>query len=372
MSTGRSGWGDPPDATALELVGAAAEACPNAPFLDFEGEVATYGAFATLVSSYATGIASSVRSGDRVVAMLDNSLEAVALWMATNVAGAIYIPLNTSLKGAWLDKQVELSEPSLIVCEDDYAGHFAAYIGQSDSRRFVTRLGETFEADGTVVTPEAIAGLRGSAPPTSLFAAPPVDISAVTFTSGTTAASKGCMLSPQYICNMARHILTFTERQPDEVCWTSLPLFHLNAMSSVVATAMLRGTLSVSKRFSLSGFWPAIERSNAKVVQMLGSMPWLVANASDEEAARRCYGQVRVVVGAPINAEVGARLRERFGVRQIASQVYGSTEASCLTYFPCSETAPNGSSGRRHDDFDVRIFDEADREVPSGEVGEIV
>jgi crotonobetaine/carnitine-CoA ligase len=36
------------------------------------------------------------------------------------------------------------------------------------------------------------------------------------------------------------------------------------------------------------------------------------------------------------------------------------------------QPAPPGSSGRRNDDFDVRIFDEHDNELPAGEAGEIV
>jgi len=51
---------------------------------------------------------------------------------------------------------------------------------------------------------------------------------------------------------------------------------------------------------------------------------------------------------------------------------YGLSEAFPLAYAGVGDDNPPGASGRPNPDFDVAIFDEEDREVPPGAVGEIV
>ena len=48
------------------------------------------------------------------------------------------------------------------------------------------------------------------------------------------------------------------------------------------------------------------------------------------------------------------------------------TEAALITWLPRGEFAASGSSGKRCDAFDVRIVDDDDREVPTGEAGEVI
>ena len=54
------------------------------------------------------------------------------------------------------------------------------------------------------------------------------------------------------------------------------------------------------------------------------------------------------------------------------SNSYGLTEAARVTGLRYDEDAPPGSSGRANADFDVRIFDDDDHELPPGTPGEIV
>jgi carnitine-CoA ligase len=103
---------------------------------------------------------------------------------------------------------------------------------------------------------------------------------------------------------------------------------------------------------------------------MSEAMVPLVAQAppSAEENANRT---LRTVFGAPFTAALIDTYRERFGIRCLYS-VYGLTEAAPLTSLPPEEDGPPGSAGRTDPAFDVRIFDDDDRDVPAGEVGEIV
>src|SRR3546814_7508115 len=86
-----------------------------------------------------------------------------------------------------------------------------------------------------------------------------------------------------------------------------------------------------SDLFSVSNFWPEIERSGATLANLLGSMLAFVADAPDNEAQKRCVGQLRAIRGSPFPPEVREKWRTRFGVKVTGSNVYGLTEASPVT-----------------------------------------
>jgi crotonobetaine/carnitine-CoA ligase len=120
----------------------------------------------------------------------------------------------------------------------------------------------------------------------------------------------------------------------------------------------------------VSRFWSEVNRTGATIASLIGAMIPLLAQAppTDEERANRT---LRTVFGAPFTPALLDTYRERFGIRCLYS-VYGLTEAAPLTSLPPDEDGPPGSAGRPDPDFDVRVVDDDDREVPAGEVGEVV
>jgi crotonobetaine/carnitine-CoA ligase len=161
--------------------------------------------------------------------------------------------------------------------------------------------------------------------------------------------------------------------EPGDVTWTCLPLFHASAIGTVTSALLVQGRAAVVAQFSVSEFWPDIERSGAtKAVLMAAIFPW-VAYAADSDAQRRCVGQLRAITGVPITPDVRKIWQEKFGVRFVNSFGYGQSEGVYLAFSPETDPAPLTSCGRiATEDFDVRIHDESDFEVPAGEVGEIV
>ncbi|MGI9295281.1 MAG: AMP-binding protein, partial [Pseudomonadales bacterium] len=201
----------------------------------------------------------------------------------------------------------------------------------------------------------------------------PSDVAVFVYTSGTTGPSKGCILSHNNMVNLARQVIESDDRREGDVVWTCLPFFHFNAQATtVISSTLIRGTAWVSPRFSVSRFWQDIECSGAVVASLLGAMIPLIGQAEDTKAMKRCYGQLRTVAGAPFPAEMQDVFRDRFGVQRAGSNVYGLTEATCLTLLPKGVRPKPGSSGMVAPDFDVRIFDDNDNELPTGEVGEVV
>ena len=346
---------------------------PDRVFLDFDGALYTYAEVDALSTRLAHGFAAlGVKSGETVASMLDNNLEGVLVWLAANKLGAISVPVNTAYKGEFLRHQVFDSGARLIVAEADYVQRLQAV---AEGLPVL----ETILSRGADCAGEGLLSVR---PLSSIYSEDetpighvnrPSDLAILIYTSGTTGPSKGCMISHNYFCNNARQILIRENRTQDTINWTPLPLFHINALAGSILSSMMVGArVAISRRFSVSRFWPEIERSGATVANLLGSMIGFIADAEENEAARRCYGQLHAVRGSPFPALLQRKWQERFGVTFAGSNSYGLTEAARVTSLADGEKAPEGSSGRANDDFDIRIVDDDDNEVPHGTPGEVI
>jgi crotonobetaine/carnitine-CoA ligase len=105
---------------------------------------------------------------------------------------------------------------------------------------------------------------------------------------------------------------------------------------------------------------------------ILSSMLNFVADGPDSDAAKRCHGQIRTIMGVPFSGPLQEKWRARFGVKNAGAVGYGMTEACSITLRDMEGNAPLGSSGHRFEDFEVEIVDDEDRVLPEGSVGEVV
>ncbi|MFU7548112.1 AMP-binding protein, partial [Pseudomonas paraeruginosa] len=78
----------------------------------------------------------------------------------------------------------------------------------------------------------------------------------------------------------------------------------------------------------------------------------------DNDAMKRCHGQIHTARGNPYTEETKQIWRERFGTKLVGGNGYGLTEACVITSLAAGEYAAPGSSGKRIPDFDVRIVDD--------------
>ncbi len=370
----RETWSLGEQDTIIDALERAVQRHPDRVLLDFSGELHTYAQVDQASTALAHGLAAQgVAAGHTVLTMLDNNADAVLCWLAINKLRAVSVPINTALKGEFLRHQIADADTEIVICEAEYVERIAQVCAELPRLRQVLHRGSR---PGGACGPVPLAALDGcrSAQTAPLAEKPrPWDLACLIYTSGTTGPSKGCMISYNYMCNLARLQLRAGPATADDVTLTPLPLFHMNAMCvGVLASILVGARVAIVPRFSVSNFWPEVERSGATIASILGGMGALLAQAPDCDAARRCFGQVHTVRGNPFTEPVKAIWRERFGARQVGGNGYGLTEAAVITTLAAGEPAAPGSSGRRVADFDVRIVDELDRELPAGQAGEII
>jgi len=360
--------------TINDMLARAVAAAPGRIFLDFTGDSYTYGEVDRLSNALAHGLVhAGVKPGDTVATMFDNNVDAVVSWFAINKAGAISAPANTAFRGSFLSSQIDDCRARIVLAEAEYADRFLAVENELPRVEKIFARGAP-SADGSRIDVAPLDSLRVQNTGPLDIPATPDQLAMLVYTSGTTGRSKGCMISHNCACNLGWHAATARELNPSDVLWTALPLFHLNAIgSSVLAAMAVQSRVAIFPRFSVSQFWPDIERSGATCVSLLGSMASLIAEAPDSEAQKRSYGQIRHMQAAPLAEPVAAKWRERFGAPAYGAAAYGMTEAATICgRRPGDPYGPPGNSGRPGEDFEVRIFDENDFEVPPGVPGEIV
>lgn len=360
--------------TVIAALDRAVAAHPDRILLDFGGDTYSYADVDRLTTRLAHELAAlGVEPGHTVVSMLDNNIDAVVTWLAVNKLRAVSVPINTALRGEFLRHQIADADAAIVICEAAYLPRIDAIAMQLPTVRHLLYRGISTEP---VIGPFAAAPLddhRGSDDTPFEDKPNPWDLACLIYTSGTTGPSKGCMLSYNYMCNLARLQLRAGPATATDITLTPLPLFHLNALSvGVISNILVGARVAVVPRFSVSNFWPEVERSGATIVSILGSMGQLIAQAEDGDAMRRCFGQVHTVRGNPFTEPVKQIWRDRFGARQVGGNGYGLTEASVVTSLASGEYAAPGSSGKRIPDFDVRIVDELDRELPPDVAGEVI
>jgi carnitine-CoA ligase len=364
-------WTAGEDGTIGALLESAASA-GDRPFLDVAGEPITGAAALERAWDIAGGLAAlGVGPGMRVVTVLDNSLDAVLVWLGTSLLGAVEVPVNTAYQGEFLRHQVADSGAAVVVAETALVGRVSDVAAGLPELSSVVARGDGDVPAVPGVAVHRLGDLAGSGAPATAPRVQADDLALLVYTSGTTGPSKGCMLSHRYVLHASRRLAEVLGRDADSVLYTPNPLFHVNAkLIAVIGTLLSGGRAAIDNHFSVSGFWGEINRTGSTIASLIGAMIPLLAQAPEsvEEKENRT---LRAVFGAPFTPSLIETYRDRFGVRCLYS-VYGLTEAAPLTSLPPDEDGPPGSAGRADAGFDVRIFDDADREVPTGEVGEIV
>ncbi len=368
-------WTSGHQTTMLEALEHAVATKGDQQFLDFLGQIYTYRELDLASNRLANElIRLGVTKGQTVISFLDNSADAVITIFAIAKAGGISVPINTANRGEFLRHQVADAGGALVIAESEYVERLVKIVEAIVDVSFILYRGEAPDMADCKIPCASFEAHRGDDESKPGVAVKPGDLAFLIYTSGTTGPAKGCMISHNFVCNLARQSNWIYKITAADVMWTPLPLFHLNAIAvSMVAAMIAGGRCAIVPKFSVSNFWPEIARSGATMASVLGSMATMIARAPDNPSTEKCFGQLKSVQGAPWPADIVKIWMERFGIRNpLAARLYGISEASLVTSVEYDVDVPPGSSGRRNPEFEVRIVDDDDNEVPSGVPGEVI
>ena len=378
LQMGTGVWRSGEQSTIPELLMRRLDVDSDGPYLDVCGVTVT----AAQVVDVSSRLASSLRmmgvsQGDRVATLIENSIEAVYAWWGIILSGAIAVPVNTAYKGEYLRHQLADSGSKVVIVAAEFLDRLEAVAATIDSVQHVVIISDTPSTISSTAT-SLWSELLTSEAILPEINTKPSDLGTFIYTGGTTGLSKGCMLSHNYHEALTRQIGICWERTAEDVVWTPLPLFHFNAITTaVIGPLVFGGRSAIYRRFSVSNFWPEMNRVGATITSTLGTMAYLLAHDVDRpemprSGAPEANTTLRLLGAAPMPVEVDDIMKNRFGLTTF-SAAYGVTEASLISWQPPGGyNKPNAAGVINDEYFDVRIFDAEDNEVPRGERGEIV
>ena len=371
--------GVPSNWTLIDLVRRQAAAYGEREFISFEhGTSLSFAGLESESERLARNLAElGVKPGDRVLALVRNRVEFVLAMFATMRLAAIFVPVNTELKGAFLDHQLGNAEPRVIFVDAGLADAFDRVEGGT------LNLAATVVFAGPV--PAKLAPVLGAAPaltfeeysaldgdPGDVLVEPgPQDIACILYTSGTSGPSKG-VLMPHAHCylfgeGMAR-AAAMTARDRHYIC---MPLFHALGLMVQVLSSLIAGSwIYCVERFSPNRWLEDVRSCGATVTSALGVAPEFIFRTPPSEFDRD--HELRIILAIPIAAEWGAAFEERFGVKLL--QGYGMTEVNVVCHTRDDDPLLPGMAGHVMEEFfEVRVVDpETDEALRVGEIGEIV
>ncbi|XP_010281649.1 PREDICTED: very long-chain acyl-CoA synthetase-like, partial [Phaethon lepturus] len=145
------------------------------------------------------------------------------------------------------------------------------------------------------------------------------------YTSGTTGLPKAAVITEMKLM-MVANLGRLCGLRPDDVIYTTLPLYHsaglligVGGCFEVGATCVLRA------KFSASQFWDDCRRYNVSVIQYVGELMRYLCN-TPKRVNDREHG-VRLALGNGLRAEVWKEFLRRFGPISIW-EFYGATEGN--------------------------------------------
>ncbi|MEC7875016.1 MAG: AMP-binding protein [Actinomycetota bacterium] len=366
--------------TLVNAVRAQASIHGDRDFLSFEdGPSLSFADFDRLTDCLAAGLHDlGLQAGERLLALLTNSREFMLTMIATHKLRAVFVPINTELRGSFLEHQVRNSSPRVVVADDGLIDRFTAVDTSSIEIETVIRVADgTF---GSTTLPDSLAGVQDlrieglldtTPRPQSLTDPEPSDVCTIMYTSGTTGPSKG-VLMPQGHCylfglgTVAAMELTEADRY-----FCCMPLFHANGLFMQVYASLLAGaSCHVTKRFSVSDWLDVVRGEQITVTNALGVMPEFIFRSPPTPNDRD--HRLTRILAIPVAEEWGSAMEERFGV--VLRQGFGMTEVNMVSYSDIDDPVLPGCAGPPLSDFfEVVVADPAtDIEVPRNEVGEIL
>ncbi|BBZ27278.1 fatty-acyl-CoA synthase [Mycolicibacterium madagascariense] len=310
---------------------------------------------------------------DRIAVLSRNGIEFGELHAAAQVSGIIMATINFRLSAPEVEDVLRRVTPLIVFCADEFASTLAGSIAEWPNPPLLVTIGgathpgaidyERFVEGGRAVEPDAVAR--------------PQDVAYLLFTSGTTGASKCCVVGQRELRSIAYTMNAEMRCGSDDRGLINMPMFHVGALAIMLGVHARGGTVVLQQQFDAA---QAVRLIATERITVLHLAPVMLKSLLDEVADPAAVTSVRTVVysAAPMTA---VTLRRAFDVLPHAGflNLYGQTEVivSGLPRELHALDGPDAEERLRSVGFPfpgtmIRLVDDSGRDVPAGAAGEIV
>lgn len=327
----------------------------------------SYAALDAAADRVAAGLlALGLDKGDRVVAYGRNSDAYLLAWLGCVRAGLVHVPANYALTAIELRYIVEQSGARALLAD-------TALRAAVDEMRGGDLAIGWFAGAGGAIDVLALA-LDERAPRVGLVDLDETDLAQLLYTSGTTAAPKGAMMTHRALLAEYASCLVDCELAYGDRSLAALPLYHSAQMHVFLMPHLLVGAVTTLIESPVPEICLGLIEERAITSFFAPPTVWISLLRHPDFDRRNLASLRNIYYGASIMpVPVLEELRRRLpGVR--AFNCYGQSEIGPLATVlrPEEHDARPASAGRPVVNVETRVVDTEMRDAPPGTHGEIV
>jgi malonyl-CoA/methylmalonyl-CoA synthetase len=291
--------------------------------------------------------------GARIAVQVEKSVEALVLYLATLRAGLVYLPLNTAYQSAEMEYFIGDAKPAVVVWMAFMADTAHVFTLNDDRTGTLLDRASQFPRTHTIAQRKAD------------------DLAAIIYTSGTTGRSKGAMLSHGNLLSNARVLHDYWDWKKGDVLIHALPIFHVHGLFVAIHGALING----SKMVWCAKFDPKVVLQHLPRATVFMGVPTLYVRLLAEAGLTpQVTKNMRLFVSgsAPMLVDTHHQWQARTG--HTILERYGMSETVMLTSNPGRVSDGErvvGSVGKPLPGVQLRVRDDAGKDLPQGETGGI-
>lgn len=330
-------------------------------------ESLTWQQFGDAVHRVANGLlALGLQPGDSVGVVAENSLAMAEVLWGVIAAGAVVVPLNTSVSDDALAAMLRDAQVKAVFACSRHVGRIEAMRGQ-----LTTALDTGFFVVSSVHAGwQPYASWRdGQSILRPKVRIEPDDPCNIIYSSGTTGTPKGIVHTHQRRLDWAYDLAIALRYHSGSVTLISIGMYSNIVWVGMLATLIAAGTAVVMPKFEGRAALDLIVRHKITNTAMVPLQYRMILDADDGQADVSSV-QAMMSAGSPLWEDLKRDLIARFGTTII--ELYGLTEGIITTLAPEEASRKLASVGKPVLGTDLRLIDDEGQDVAVGETGEII
>jgi len=363
------------------LINRASEEFPDHMAVIYQNIRRTFGNLNRRVNRFANGLLGlGIKKGDRVGMLLKNCCEFVEIDFALSKTGIVRVPLNARLTSSEHEYMLNDSGANTLIFGEEFSDSILKIKPNLKTVKEFIRVSEGFIKENVLDAFDYEDLIKKNPQDEPIGEIGEEDLHTLFYTSGTTGKPKGAMLTQKSWANVAINlILDYGPITEDDVILNLQPLSH--GAGFFVLPFFIRGATNVLvPEFNPSLIFETIERERVTVLKLVPTMLYRLMESPDKTRYDLSSLHSIIYGGSPIAVPRLIEAIQFFGKK--LAQLYGQAEAPmCISTLSKRDHILEGaeeivkrlsSAGKPCVNVEVKVVDENRRELPPGEVGEVI